>query len=245
MSERKSLLPAINTGSSIFKLLVVGDSGVGKSSFLSRYFKSTFKQDLRTTVGVDYDICDIEINGKKVTLQVWDTAGQERFRAITRSFYRHAQGIFLVYDCCDIASLENAKNMWLPDIRRYADANAKVVLIGNKMDSVGIARQEGVDTEAIRAQAQAFAKQHGIRFLETSAKDNNHIDTAFLSIAHDLIDQDSNELVVPTNGKTEIVHVDHTVEDERPRSAFAKLCDFFKPNRSKRKIRRRYTLSRR
>jgi len=238
---------SLNTGSTnIFKLLVVGDSGVGKSSFLSRYFKSTFKQDLPTTVGVDHDICDIEINGKKITLQVWDTAGQERFRAITRSFYRHAQGIFLVYDCCDIESLENAQNMWLPDIRRYADENAKVMLIGNKMDSVVVARQEGVDTEAIRAQAQAFAKQHRIRFIETSAKDDNHIDTAFLSIAHEVIEQYLNEQVVPTNDTNEIVHVAHTEENEdRPRSAFAKLCDFFKPNRAKRKIRRRYTLTRR
>lgn len=243
MSKINSLRVPLNIDSNIFKLLVVGDSGVGKSSVLSRYFKSTFSQDLRTTVGVDYDICDIEINGKKVTLQVWDTAGQERFRAITRSFYRHAQGIFLVYDCCNIESLENAKNMWLPDIRRYADANANVMLIGNKMDSIVSARQEGVDTETIRTQAQAFAKQQRLRFVETSAKDNKHIDTAFLSIAHELTEQYSNHQVAsPRNGKTDIVNV--VEEEERPRSALAKLCDLFKPKRSKRKTRRRYTVIR-
>jgi len=182
MSAHKSKSTHIDCGN-LFKLLIVGDSGVGKSAMLSQYAKSTFNPTFSTTIGVDYDVCNADVNGETVRLQVWDTAGQERFRAITQAFYRKADGIFLVYDSCDMSTLENAKNTWLPNIRKYAPEDTKVVLVGNKIDNKCVAQQKGIDTEAIREEATKFAIQQGIQLIEVSAKHNNNVDAAFFSIA--------------------------------------------------------------
>lgn len=204
-----------------FKSIVVGDSGVGKSCFLSRYSKSTFNEKFKTTIGVDYDTCKVGMSdGTQVNLQVWDTAGQERFRAITNAFYRQAQGIFLVYDCCDMSSLENIKNIWFPDARRCGMKDAKIVLVGNKVDNIDVARQKGIDTEAIRAEARAFAEQQGIQLIETSAKQNSKIDDAFLTMARELQDQAASRAKEAQKAK-QILHIDYP---DRRRSVFAKLC---------------------
>ena len=172
------------------------------------------------------------LDGSQVRLQVWDTAGQERFRAITMAYYRQSQGIFLVYNCCDMSSLENAKTVWLPDIRRYASKNAKIMLVGSKVDNIDATRQKGIDTEAIRAEAKAFAKQNGLFFIETSAKDNRYVDAAFMSLAKELKDQ-----AVSGRRATKTVRVN---KSERPRSFFAKLCDLLGNNSKRRHPRRQY-----
>jgi len=223
MSSRTS--KHINIGNN-FKLVVVGDSGVGKSCFLSRYSKSTYNETYNTTIGVDYDVCDVKMpDDTKVRLQIWDTAGQERFRAITMAFYRQSQGVFLVYDCCDMSSLENVKNHWLPSIRKYSNKDAKIVLIGNKVDGIEVARQKGIDTEAIRAAAKAFADQEGIRLIETSAKHNSKVDLAFFSIANELQAQERENQTHKKN-KTVSISIDYP---DRPPSIFARLCKLLKP----------------
>ena len=234
MSSYKNRNPfSKHTCDNMFNVVVVGDSGVGKSSFLTRYSKSTYNQNFATTVGVDYAFCNIFLpDSTQVKFLVWDTAGQERFRAITMSYYRQAQGIFLMYDCCDMSSLESAKKMWLPSIRRYANTDAKIILVGNKADDIDEARHRGIDTEAIRANAKTFAEQQGIQHIETSAKNNNKVDEAFLSIAKQLKDQ-----TVTRYQAGEMVHIDET--QDRSQSMFAKLCTLLSNRSKRRRVRKR------
>jgi len=157
----------------LFKLLIIGDSGVGKSSLLVRFADNQFTGNYITTIGVDFKIRTIEINGERVKLQIWDTAGQERFRTITSTYYRGTHGVIVVYDVSSGESFANVKR-WLHEI----DANCDVVnriLVGNKNDDPD---RKVVLTE----DARRFADQMGIQLFETSAKDNINVEEMFRSI---------------------------------------------------------------
>ncbi|KAA0190096.1 Small GTP-binding protein Rab1, partial [Fasciolopsis buskii] len=119
----------------LFKLLLIGDSGVGKSCLLLRFADDTYCDTYISTIGVDFKIRTIELNGKVVKLQIWDTAGQERFRTITSSYYRGAHGIIIVYDVTDMSSYNSVKD-WLNEIKCYADSRVSRLLVGNKCDLV-------------------------------------------------------------------------------------------------------------
>ena len=119
----------------LFKILLIGDSGVGKSSVLGRFVDKVFTDTYISTIGVDFKIRTLNIDGKAVKLQIWDTAGQERFRTITTSYYRGVHAVILVYDVTDILSFNNISN-WLKEVQRYAPDNAIKLLIGNKCDLV-------------------------------------------------------------------------------------------------------------
>ena len=127
----------------LFKLLLIGDSGVGKSCLLLRFADDTYTESYISTIGVDFKIRTIELDGKTIKLQIWDTAGQERFRTITSSYYRGAHGIIVVFDVTDQESFNNVKQ-WLHEIDRYACANVKKLLVGNKCD---LASKRAVPTE--------------------------------------------------------------------------------------------------
>jgi len=124
-----------NTGQFDFtiRLLLIGDSGVGKSCLLLRFSDNSFTPSFITTIGIDFKIRTIELDGKKIKLQVWDTAGQERFRTITTAYYRGAMGILLVYDCTDEKSFGNI-NTWMRNIEQNASENVNKILLGNKCD---------------------------------------------------------------------------------------------------------------
>eukprot|EP00268_Persea_americana_P017335 TRINITY_DN1834_c0_g1_i1.p1 TRINITY_DN1834_c0_g1~~TRINITY_DN1834_c0_g1_i1.p1 ORF type:complete len:202 (+),score=33.54 TRINITY_DN1834_c0_g1_i1:231-836(+) len=162
----------------LFKLLLIGDSSVGKSCLLLRFADDSYMDSYISTIGVDFKIRTIEVDGKTVKLQIWDTAGQERFRTITSSYYRGAHGIIIVYDVTEMESFNNVKQ-WLSEIDRYASDSVCKLLVGNKCDLVG---NKVVDTQM----AKAYADELGIPFLETSAKDSINVEQAFLTMAGEI-----------------------------------------------------------
>jgi len=162
----------------LFKLLLIGDSGVGKSCLLLRFADDTYTESYISTIGVDFKIRTIELNGKTIKLQIWDTAGQERFRTITSSYYRGAHGIIVVYDVTDQVSFNNVKQ-WLQEIDRYACENVNKLLVGNKCDLVS---KKVVDTKT----AKEFADSLGLPFLETSAKNAMGVEQAFILMATEI-----------------------------------------------------------
>eukprot|EP01124_Arcella_intermedia_P024862 TRINITY_DN4291_c0_g1_i1.p1 TRINITY_DN4291_c0_g1~~TRINITY_DN4291_c0_g1_i1.p1 ORF type:complete len:194 (-),score=30.05 TRINITY_DN4291_c0_g1_i1:4-585(-) len=162
----------------IFKLLLIGDSGVGKSSLLLRFAENYFTDTFISTIGVDFKTRTIHLQESTIKLQIWDTAGQERFRTITSSFYRGSHGIMLVFDVTDPQSFANVRQ-WARDIQRYATDNVQRLLIGNKCD----AAQRRVSPQ----EAQEFADQEGIPYLECSAKSGYHVEEAFVRLAGELL----------------------------------------------------------
>ena len=159
----------------LFKLVVIGDSGVGKSCLMLRFVDDTYSDSYLSTIGVDFKIRTIDLDGKLIKLQVWDTAGQERFRTITSSYYRGACGIIVVYDCTDQESFNNVEQ-WFKEIDRYAGENVSKLLVGNKCD---LTTEKVVDY----AVANKFAEKLGIPFLESSAKDDMNVHMAFIKMA--------------------------------------------------------------
>ncbi|KAF7456695.1 putative small GTP binding protein rab1a [Cryptosporidium felis] len=162
----------------LFKLLLIGDSGVGKSCLLLRFADDTYTDSYISTIGVDFKIRTINLENKTVKLQIWDTAGQERFRTITSSYYRGAHGIIIVYDVTDRDSFDNVKQ-WIQEIDRYAMENVNKLLVGNKCDLVSkrvVTSDEG----------RELADSHGIKFIETSAKNAYNVEQAFHTMAGEI-----------------------------------------------------------
>ncbi|EEB05417.1 GTPase Ypt2 [Schizosaccharomyces japonicus yFS275] len=162
----------------LIKLLLIGDSGVGKSCLLLRFSEDSFTPSFITTIGIDFKIRTIELDGKRIKLQIWDTAGQERFRTITTAYYRGAMGILLLYDVTDEKSFENIRT-WFSNVEQHASENVFKILIGNKCDCE---EQRQVTYE----QGQALAEELGIKFLEASAKTNVNVDEAFFTLAREI-----------------------------------------------------------
>lgn len=155
----------------LFKLLLIGDSGVGKTCLLFRFAENSFNPTFISTIGIDFKIQTVEIDGKRIKLQVWDTAGQERFRTITTAYYRGAMGILLVYDVTNKKTFENITN-WLRNIEEHAAEGVEQLLVGNKSDQ----EDRRLITEE---QGQLLAVQHGIDFIECSALSGENVREAF------------------------------------------------------------------
>jgi Ras-related protein Rab-1A len=145
---------------------------------LLRFADDTYTESYISTIGVDFKIRTIELDGKTIKLQIWDTAGQERFRTITSSYYRGAHGIIIVYDITDNESFNNVRN-WLQEIDRYATDQVNKLLVGNKSD---LQSKRAVTAET----AKEFADSQNITFLETSAKDATNVENAFLKMAGEI-----------------------------------------------------------
>ena len=159
----------------LFKVLLIGDSGTGKSCLLVRFAEDEFSDNYISTIGVDFKIKTITVDGKTVKMQVWDTAGQERFRTITASYYRGSNGIILVYDVTNRDSFEHI-SYWMQEVDRLASADVCRLIVGNKSDLSG---KRVVSTE----DGKALAQQYGVNFLETSAKDNSNVEEMFIEMA--------------------------------------------------------------
>jgi len=163
------------------KLLMIGDSGVGKTCLLLRYANDSFSPTFITTIGIDFKIKNIDIDGTKIKLQIWDTAGQERFRTITTSYFRGAQGILLVYDVTDRRSFESIRN-WISQIQQHADVHVNKILVGNKCDMLD---EKVVSTE----EGEKLAKEFNMPFWECSAKNNINVEESFIGIGRGVKDR--------------------------------------------------------
>ncbi|OEU09538.1 Rab1/RabD-family small GTPase [Fragilariopsis cylindrus CCMP1102] len=165
----------------LFKLVLIGDSGVGKSCLLLRFADDAFTESYISTIGVDFRFRTVKIDNKTVKLQIWDTAGQERFRTITSAYYRGADGIIMVFDVTSMESFDHV-NDWLKEVNRYAAEGTVKLLVGNKSDRTA-------DRVVTEVQAKEFADELGIPFIETSAKSSKNVEEAFLTMAGELIRQ--------------------------------------------------------
>uniref|UniRef100_A0AC34G4W6 Uncharacterized protein n=1 Tax=Panagrolaimus sp. ES5 TaxID=591445 RepID=A0AC34G4W6_9BILA len=159
----------------LFKVVMIGDSGVGKSNLLSRFTSNEFDLGSKTTIGVEFASKTISFDGKKIKAQIWDTAGQERYRAVTAAYYRGAVGAIVVYDITKHGTFENIET-WLNELQKYtSDQNLIIMVIGNKCD---LRHLRNVPIE----EAKAFVESHGYSFFETSALDSTNVEAAFTNI---------------------------------------------------------------
>ena len=165
----------------LLSLLLLGDSGVGKSALLMRFAEDNFTESFIATIGIDFKIKTITLNNKTIKLQIWDTAGQEKFRTITSAYYRGAMGILLVYDLNDEQSFLNVRN-WMRQIKQYAAEEVVMMLCGNKCD---------METERVISieQGQDLAKEFKIGFYETSAKLDINVEEAFIELSTKVLEK--------------------------------------------------------
>ncbi|EOA23006.1 hypothetical protein CARUB_v10003752mg [Capsella rubella] len=158
----------------VFKLVLIGDSGVGKSQILSRYARNEFSLDSKATIGVEFQTRTLVMDHKSVKAQIWDTAGQERYRAVTSAYYRGAVGAMLVYDVTRQQTFDHIPR-WLEELRNHADKNIVIILVGNKSD---LEDQRAISMD----DAKEFAEKEGLFFLETSALNAVNVESAFSTV---------------------------------------------------------------
>ena len=169
----------------IFKVLLLGNSDVGKSSLLLRYVDSVWNDAFVPTIGVDFKVKTLNINDKKIKMQIWDTAGQERFRNVVSTYFRGSNGILLIYDVTNKDSFKNLES-WLIEIEKNASENVLKILIGNKNDLVD-------DKEITTEEGQKFANRNNMQFIETSAKMNTNVTEAFETLGKLMIEFSSKQ----------------------------------------------------
>jgi Ras-related protein Rab-8A len=162
----------------LFKLLIIGESGVGKTCLLLRFTDDSFTANHLTTIGIDFKIKIINLENKLIKLQIWDTAGQERFRTITKTYYKGAHGIILTYDVTDETSFKNIKN-WIKQIEQNAQNTVCKVLVGNKCDKP--------DRKVSEEQGKTLAQEYGMQFFETSAKSNQNVNETFTFLTKEIL----------------------------------------------------------
>jgi len=165
----------------LYKVVLIGDSGVGKSNLLSRFTRNEFSLETKSTIGVEFATRSIQVDGKTIKAQIWDTAGQERYRAITSAYYRGAVGALLVYDIAKSVTYKNVER-WLTELRENAAENIVIMLVGNKSD---LKHLREVPTD----EAKEFSEKNGLSFIETSALDSTNVDTAFQNIITEIFRQ--------------------------------------------------------
>jgi small GTP-binding protein len=163
----------------LVKIVLIGDSGVGKTNLLSRFTRDQFNPESKSTIGVEFATKTLEIEGKNVKAQIWDTAGQERYRAITSAYYRGAIGAMLLYDITTSLTFSSLAR-WLRELRENADPNIVVMLVGNKSD---LAEKRAVSVD----EGVGFSKTENLLFIETSARDASNVQEAFTSLITEVV----------------------------------------------------------
>ncbi|KAI3798210.1 hypothetical protein L1987_33480 [Smallanthus sonchifolius] len=171
----------------LFKVVIIGDSAVGKSNLLSRYARNEFNMHSKATIGVEFQTQTMEIDGKEVKAQIWDTAGQERFRAVTSAYYRGAVGALVVYDISRTTTFDSVSR-WLQELQTHSDTTVARMLVGNKCDLNNI---RAVSVE----DGKKLAEEQGLFFLETSALDSTNVKTAFEMVIREIYNNVSRKVL--------------------------------------------------
>ena len=178
----------------VYKVLLLGDSSVGKTCFLLRYCDKSFQDVHLSTIGLDYRLKTITLNNNKnIKLQIWDTAGQDRFRAITKNYYKSANGVLLIYDISNLQTYENVKN-WISQIREEANPNVIIYLVGNKIDLPKEKRVVNIED------GEKIAEEFEIKFKEASAKSGINVNEIFEELVEQ-IDEKFSKLEAPKKKK--------------------------------------------
>ncbi|XP_050375087.1 ras-related protein RABA5e-like [Argentina anserina] len=180
----------------LFKIVIIGDSAVGKSNLLSRYARNEFSAHSKATIGVEFQTQSMEIDGKEVKAQIWDTAGQERFRAVTSAYYRGAVGALVVYDITRRTTFESV-GRWLDELKTHSDATMAIMLVGNKCDLENI---RNVSIE----EGKSLAEAEGMFFMETSALDSTNVDKAFELVIREIYSNVSRKVLNSDTYKAEL-----------------------------------------
>ena len=194
--------------SSFQKIIIIGSSATGKTSLLYQFNEGKFYDVLPQTLGVEFTNKMFSIGDKNVKVQLWDTAGQERFRAVTRTYYRGASGVLLVYDVCSRESF-NSLDDWLNDARNFTHSNAVILLLANKIDRES-------DREITTEQGSEYAKRNDLLYMEASAKTGNNVAKAFEKIAEEIqkrMDEGKLDMNLPTPSKA-VFSTDNKKEGE-------------------------------
>ena len=161
-----------------YKVVVVGSSGVGKTAIVQHLISGNFREESQPTIGVEFKSYAIQENGESIKLQIWDTAGQERFRAVSKAYFRNALGAILVFDLTNRQSFDDL-NVWFNDLSTLCAPNAYIILIGNKVDL-----EE--ERQIVESEANAFAQRYDLVYLETSAKNGNNVEEAFVRLGKEI-----------------------------------------------------------
>ena len=200
----------------MFKVVLVGDSSVGKTNIMSKYLKNEFHEDSKATVGVEFGSKQFNIEGHQIKAQIWDPAGQERYKAITSAYYKGAKGAFVVYDITRKQSFDSV-DRWINDLRAAADKNLSIIIIGNKCD---LEDQRQVNKE----QGEDKAKNYEVAFMETSALSGENLDKAFDKMINEVYKKCHEEMIAEADidivGKSEDINLDKT----KPKNPDKKKC---------------------
>ena len=165
------------------RLMLIGDSNVGKTSIIKRYCNNQFSPSYISTVGIDFETKYLRLNGKIINLQIWDTAGQERYKVLAKNYYKNSDGFIIVYDITDKKSFNNVAN-WITQIKDSASENVKCVLLGNKCDLEEL-RQVDIN------QGKDLANNYHLKFYETSAQKGNNIQKVFNDLVKGFLNDDN------------------------------------------------------
>ncbi|EAN34442.1 GTP-binding protein YPT31/YPT8 [Theileria parva strain Muguga] len=203
----------------LFKIVLIGDSNVGKSNLLDRFVKGNFKLDSKSTIGVEFATKNVNLrNGKVAKAQIWDTAGQERYRAITSAYYRGARGAIVVYDIASKQSFYNVSR-WLSELNEYGDANMIIALVGNKSDLTHL-------REVTYEDGERYAKSNNLIFFETSCLSNENIDTTFTELLNLICDNHEKfgDTSVTANGANVTKSLVSLAKPKKMKKKMAKCC---------------------
>ncbi|RZC63287.1 hypothetical protein C5167_025029 [Papaver somniferum] len=200
----------------LFKVVIIGDSAVGKSNLLSRYSRNEFNIHTKATIGVEFQTQSMEIDGKEVKAQIWDTAGQERFRAVTSAYYRGAVGALIVYDITRRTTFDSV-GRWLDELNIHSDTTIARMLVGNKSD-LGNIRDVSVE------EGKSLAEAEGLFFMETSALDSTNVRTAFEMVIKEIYNNVSRKVLNSDAYKAELSTKSVSLIEEKSKQTQGYSC---------------------